>query len=327
MKNILLTGGLGYIGSKFIELYSEKFEITVLDTNYFHGKVSQKVKVIDKDVRHISISDLENIDFVIHMAELSNDPLGEFNSDLTYKINHLATKKLIALCEKAKIKKFIYMSSCSVYGKTLKLVNEESKVNPLTNYAIQKVNNENFIIENNFETEIIILRNATVYGYSRNLRLDLVINDLTYNGVLNNKIILTSDGTPQRPFVHVSDLVGIIYEIIKSDLNLNKEIINIGSKKLNYSIIEVANIIKELLNIENITIGKKDKDQRSYDVDFSKLTQLLPNYKFKYNLRNGILDLIKNINTYSTPIYPNRIEAIKSQLKNKKLDKDLYWIQ
>ena len=144
------------------------------------------------------------------MAELSNDPLGELEPNLTNDINHISTVNLLNLCNEAQVKKFIYMSSCSVYGFNEQIVNENSNTNPLTSYSKAKVLNENYILNNEFDFEISILRNATVFGYSPNLRLDLVINDLTYGAFHDKKIVLLSDGTPVRPFVHVEDLSRLI---------------------------------------------------------------------------------------------------------------------
>ena len=158
MKNILVTGGLGYIGSKFLEKYKNSYLLSVLDTSFYSNPNDVKdINFINKDIRNISKDDLKNIDIVVHMSELSNDPLGEFNPSLTSEINFEATKRLLNLCNEEEVSKFIYMSSASVYGFNENLITEESQTNPLTQYAIAKVNNENYILNNKFNFEIFIL--------------------------------------------------------------------------------------------------------------------------------------------------------------------------
>lgn len=327
IENILLTGCNGYLGSKFVEKFSNYYQIYGFDTNFFdlNKKVSSNLgNLIQKDIRNLTTKDLENIDCVIHMAELSNDPLGELNSELTYEINHQATINLLSLMEKTNIKKFIYMSSCSVYGYNEKTVTEKSELNPITTYAKAKVRNESYILENDFSFKIAILRNATAFGYSPNIRLDLVINDLVYSAIKNSKIELLSDGKPKRPFVHVEDICNIIEHLIKND-KYEKLLLNIGTNELNFSIIEIAKKIAEFTNISNISIGKSNADDRSYDVNFDLLKNFLPNYEFVYDLDNGILDLIEHFSKYIDSYNSRRLEKIKFLIRNKEIDEMLYW--
>ncbi len=327
MKNILLTGGFGYIGSRFLEEYRDTYSFHVIDNLFFDNKNElSNINDTIKDIRDIEISDLHDIDYVIHLSELSNDPLGEVNENLTYSINHEGTKNLLNLCNKANIKKFIYMSSCAVYGKNENLVTESSKVNPLTTYSKSKILNEEYIINNNFNFETIILRNATVFGYSKNLRIDLVINELVYEALYNSSIILNSDGTPLRPFVHVGDLVRIINLLINSNNFLDKQIINIGSKNLNYSIKEIALNISGKLNIKDIKYGEKDPDQRSYKVNFSKFENLFPEYSFNFDLDKGIDELIKNYREHNFDLNVYRLKKIKYLLDENIIDEKLKFI-
>ena len=327
MKNLLITGGLGYIGSKFIEKYSKFYNIYILDTGLYGNKNEEKFHFIKKDLRNIELKDLENINFVVHMAELSNDPLGELNPDLTTKINQLATKKLLDLCNKSSVSKLIYMSSCSVYGKNENLVNENSDLLPLTSYSKSKVANENYIMNSDFDFEIIIFRNATVYGYAKNLRLDLVINELTYDALTKKEINLLSDGTPERPFIHVSDLTNIIDLVLKSNKNLHQKIFNIGNNELNYSIRTVAEKIKDILGIKKISFGMKDEDQRSYLVDFSKIKNEFTEFNIEYNLEKGIKDLILNFENHKFDSNSKRIKKINNLIEDELLSDDLYWIK
>lgn len=324
MNKILITGGFGYIGSKFLEKFSNDYEIVVID-NLLYGLKNQinNLTHLKKDVRSIDKEDLKDIDYVLHLSELSNDPLGEINENLTYSINHYATKKLLDLCNDTKVSKFIYMSSCAVYGKNEKLVNEASETNPLTTYSKSKILNENYILNNEFNFETTILRNATVFGYSKNLRIDLVINELVYEAVFNRKIVLKSDGTPLRPFVHVEDLVNIINMLFVTSDKLDKEIINIGN--INYSIKDIAKSIGAILGIKNIKFGDKDPDQRSYNVDFTKLNSLYPNYEFSYDLNSGIVDLIENYEKHDFDSNVYRLKKIHELIKKDKVDSELYF--
>ena len=324
MKKILVTGGLGYIGTQFIDSFSDDLDILVYDTNFYSNSGS-KTNVIISDIRDFKDEYLDNIEVVVHMSELSNDPLGEFNSQLTKDINHNSTKILLEKCNNSLVEKFIYMSSASVYGFNENRLNESSDTNPLTQYAISKVDNENYILNNDFNFETIILRNSTVFGYSNNLRLDLVVNDLTYSALVDNEIKLISDGSPKRPFVHVKDLCNLIKNIINNDKNFDKEIINVGSNDLNYSIREIAEIVAELTDVDNLIIGEKDLDQRSYFLDFTKLETLITDFEIIFDMKTGIKDLISNLYRYKLSGNEKRLEKLNSLIKSGKLDKNLIW--
>lgn len=326
MRSILITGGMGYIGNKFIELFSEKYDISVFDTSFFGQNKSDRVKIISGDIRKIELDVLSNIEVIVHMSELSNDPLGAFNPQLTKEINHSGTKDILELANHVDVKKFIYMSSASVYGFNQNQLDEKSEANPLTEYAKAKINNENYILENNFEFETIIFRNSTVFGFSKNLRLDLVVNDLTFNALKNNKIEVISDGSPKRPFIHVQDLCRLIDTVISDNRNIDKEIINVGDNSLNYSIKEISQIISDLTNVEDITFGDKDDDQRSYYLSFDKLNNIYPNFEIEFDMRSGILDLINNLKHYKLSGNEIRLKKLDSLTKENKVDSNLFWI-
>lgn len=326
MRSILITGGMGYIGNKFIELFSEKYDISVFDTSFFGQNKSDRVKIISGDIRKIELDVLSNIEVIVHMSELSNDPLGAFNPQLTKEINHSGTKDILELANHVDVKKFIYMSSASVYGFNQNQLDEKSEANPLTEYAKAKINNENYILENNFEFETIIFRNSTVFGFSKNLRLDLVVNDLTFNALKNNKIEVISDGSPKRPFIHVQDLCRLIDTVISDNRNIDKEIINVGDNSLNYSIKEISQIISDLTKVEDITFGDKDDDQRSYYLSFDKLNNIYPNFEIEFDMRSGILDLINNLKHYKLSGNEIRLKKLDSLTKENKVDSNLFWI-
>lgn len=325
MKKILLTGGLGFIGNYFFENYSSKYDIKIIDTNYYQVNVDNIKKVSLKDIRDITKEDINGADFIIHMAELSNDPLGDLNKDLTQEINHEATVKLLKLAENTSVQKFIYMSSASVYGFSKEIMSEEDAVKPLTEYSKSKVKNEEYINNSNFNFETIILRNSTAFGFSKNLRLDLVVNDLTYGGFKNNYLKLLSDGTPKRPLVHIHDICSFIDILINDERNLDKEIFNVGDEKLNYSIKEIAEAIIDVLKISDISFGNHDADQRSYELSFEKIKKYFPNFKIEYYLKNGIEDLVKNFRNYEITHNEKRVKILNSLIDNKFLDKNLRW--
>ena len=328
MKKILLTGGLGYIGSYFVDNYSNIFEFSVLDTNYFQYKYNENqlfesVKI--KDIRDVLKEDINNVDFIVHMGELSNDPLGDLDKDLTNSINHLGTKNLLELANNTNVQKFIYMSSASVYGFSQEVMKETSKLNPLTEYSKIKVKNEKYIIDNKFSFNTTILRNSTAFGFSNNLRLDLVVNDLTYGAYTKNEINLLSDGTPKRPIVHIADICRTIDMILKDERSMDKEIFNVGSDTMNFSVKEIAEIIGECLKLDTITFGKHDADQRSYEVDFSKLNKYFPSFNIEFNLHKGIEDLIYNFKKYQISGSEKRINVLNKLINEKKIDQNLYW--
>tara|TARA_Y100000389_G_C17471376_1_gene531545 strand:+ start:3520 stop:4542 length:1023 start_codon:yes stop_codon:yes gene_type:complete len=328
MKKILLTGGLGYIGSHFVENFSNIFKFSVLDTNYFHHKYEEN-QLFEltriKDIRDILQEDINNTDFIVHMGELSNDPLGDLNKELTSSINHIGTKNLLELANNTKVEKFIYMSSASVYGFSQEIMKETSKLNPLTEYSKTKVKNEEYILNNEFSFNTTILRNSTAFGFSNNLRLDLVVNDLTYGAYVNKEINLLSDGTPKRPIVHIADICRTIDMILNDERNMDKEIFNVGSDTMNFSIKEIAEIIGECLDLDLITFGKHDADQRSYELDFNKLKNYYPSFNIKFNLHKGIEDLIFNFKKYEISGNEKRISVLNKLINEKKIDTNLYW--
>lgn len=330
MKKLLLTGGYGYIGSKFIEKFSSKFNISVLDTVYY-GKplnnINFKHTHIDKDIRDVTLSDLDDIDVVVHMGELCNDPLTDLNPSLTQEINVEATQNLLDLSSKNNVQRFIYMSSCSVYGiATEDLVDEKSKVQGISTYANSKILNEEYITNNKFNFESVILRNATAYGYSTNIRLDIVVNDLVNAAIKSNKIELLSDGTPIRPLVHISDICNTVDYFIDSEQNFDKEIFNVGRSEANYSIKEIAETIGKELNISDISFSSQNPDKRSYKVSFLKIENFLEKEIFEFTLLDGIKDLIDNFKIENE--FPNsrRIKKVNELIENKKLDSSLRWL-
>jgi len=253
--------------------------------------------------------------------------LGEINKKLTNDINIEGTRKLIELSRTAEIKKFIYMSSCSVYGDSGHLLsNEESPTNPLTEYAKAKLINEQFLKNNEFNFEVKILRNATAFGFSKNIRTDLVVNDLALDAIENQKINVLSDGSPKRPFVHIGDICRFINHLIEYD-NSKKILVNVGDKSLNYSVKQIAKIVSKVTSVEKLSFGKSNSDARSYFVDFTKISTMFPEFKFKYTVEDGVNEILKNLHSVQiNKVNSKRIKKINTLINENIVDSDLYWI-
>lgn len=336
---ILVTGSEGYIGTILVKSLIEKgYEVIGLDTCFyaeawFSKEPKLKYKLIKKDIRNIKKTDLKDFDAVIHLAELSNDPLGEIDPEITEKINHLGTVNLIKIAKSQKVKRFIYFSSCSVYGASEKIANEKSKTNPQTAYAKSKILNEKALLKMADEKFTpVILRNATVYGISPRMRFDIAVNNLTGIAWTSNEIKMQSDGKPWRPFIHVQDLCDITMKILEAPKEkVFNQIFNIGSSSSNYQIKEIAEAVQDVFPIAKISFNRNGADKRNYRVNFHKLEKTFPEFSCKRNLKRGIQELFSafdqmrlNIDLFNSEKF-TRLKQIKYLLETKKLSKDLYW--
>ncbi len=329
---VLVTGNLGYVGSVITEnLVSQGFDVLGLDCGYFpQGFVKSKyeIKTINKDVRDVEKEDIEKCESIIHLAALSNDPLGELDSSLTNEINFLATLRLAKMAKKIGIKRFIFSSSCSIYGANDNIVNEESKMEPLTAYAKSKVDSERELLklkDENFSPTI--LRNATVYGISPSQRLDLVVNNLVGSAITTNKIHLMSDGTSWRPLLHVEDMASAFIHVLKSTKEkISGEIFNVGKNEENFRVIEIAEKIKEIIPNTQIEFSKDaSKDKRSYKVNFDKIKNELE-FVPSWTLEKGIKQVYKTMveQNFSNQDFKDktyyRVAYINSLIKDKKIN-------
>ena len=298
--NYLITGGAGYVGAELTDLLLKNGHyVKVVDTFYFetHFEENKNLKISKKDVRNLEVFDFKNIDIVIDLASISNDPSGELNPYLTYKINGESRGRTASLAKKAGVKGYILASSCSVYGFNDKLVDEKSSTNPLTTYAYANLLAEKLVkslADSNFS--VIIFRQATLFGSSKRMRTDLVVNGMTYSGLKNGKIDILRNGEQKRPLLSLNELnnrfLSINEEVFKKQ---NKQIFNIGNKNLNLEINSIYDIVNRVLGGELEKNWYGEADYRSYEVDFSKAENSLP----KIEKTDIELEIINIKNTFS----------------------------
>jgi nucleoside-diphosphate-sugar epimerase len=338
---ILVTGAEGYIGSVLAPLLLERgYEVVAIDTGFYRGEKlynhapARFPALINKDIRQITEEDLKGFGAIVHLAELSNDPLGQFNPDVTYQINHLGTIDLARKCQRAGIERFIYTSSCSVYGvgddgyRT-----EQSEVNPQTAYAKCKVLVErdlSALADDNFSPTF--LRNATAYGPSPSMRFDLVLNNLSGFAWTAKEIKMTSDGTPWRPLVHVLDIGEAIACALRAPREIvHRQIFNVGENRANYRVKEIAEIVSDVFPGCRLTLGANGGDNRSYRVAFDKIHERLPGFKCHRDARRGaeeLLTLFRRIDM-SSGIFESkaftRLKQLQYLVRTRQIDDRFLW--
>ena len=340
MKRILVTGHKGYIGVILTPMLIERgYEVVGFDSDLFrycdYGDKPVPTLEICKDIRDVEAADLEGIDAVIHLAGLSNDPLGDLDPGLTDEINFRASVKLAQLAKQQGVKRFIFSSSCSNYGAGGDdLLTEESAFNPVTPYGISKVNVEREVAklaDENFSPTY--LRNATAYGYSCRIRFDLVLNNLVAWAMTTGQVYIKSDGSPWRPIVHIEDISRAFIAVLEADRELiHNEAFNVGRNEDNYRIREIADMVEEVVpncRVEYAPDGGPDK--RCYRVDCSKILRVLPDFKPQWNARKGVEELysIFKANQLSVDAFEGdeyqRIAHVRRLLKDNELRTDLRW--
>ena len=301
---LLVTGVEGYIGCLLAPfLQARGHEIVGLDTGYYRDGwlfSDQKLvpgfpRTLNRDIRNIQPGDVEGVDAVVHLAELSNDPLGENVPELTYQINHQASLRLAELARAAGAKRFVYTSSCSVYGvaEGTKPMTEASPTNPQTAYAKCKT-----LVERDVSAlaspgfSPTFLRNATAYGASPRMRFDIVLNNLCGIAATAGKITMTSDGTPWRPLVHVLDICEAVACALEAPQDaIHNQIINVGHDADNYQVREIAEIVAGVYPGCELRFGQAGGDNRSYRVSFAKIAGQLPGFHCAWDARQGAQQL------------------------------------
>lgn len=328
---IFVTGHKGYIGPHLISLLKKQGHIvTGCDINLFEEskieEVTQPNLELIKDIRDITIDDLKGYDCVMHLAAISNDPMGDINPEITYSINKEGSINLATLSKEAGIKKFLFSSSCSIYGKGINNdLDESAAVNPLTAYAISKIEVEKKLTEMADENFCpVFLRNSTAYGFSPMFRIDLVVNNLLSCAVAKGDIRIMSDGKPWRPLIHCKDIARAFIALLKApDEKVRAKAINIGANQENYRVKEVADIVQQLIPSAKIVFtGEVGNDPRDYRVNFDLLYKIVPDFKLEYSLQKGMEELfgkLKSMNFSEKDFDGERF--IRLKLLRKNLDK------
>jgi nucleoside-diphosphate-sugar epimerase len=331
---VLVTGNQGYIGTVLTEILEDKnYEVIGYDVGYFEDcnlkHIKNNLHQIKKDIRDISQDNLEDIDFVIHLSGLSNDPLGEFNKKLTEEINYSATIKLAKLAKKAGVKRFIYASSQSMYGISSndnELDEYESEKKPVTEYAKTKWKAETELNKLNSEDfTVVSFRPSTVFGSSPRLRCDIVFNNFVACAYTTGKIEIKSDGSPWRPVIHVKDVCSAFISGIEAPKKLvSGKAFNVGIKNGNYTVKQLAESAKKAVPGSEIYFSNEHTDPRTYRVNFSRiLNDLKEYYKPVWNLDLGAQELIsffEEIKFTKEDFYgykTNRLLCLKKEYLNK----------
>ena len=340
---ILVTGSDGYIGARLVQrLINDGHDVTGFDTGlyrdgwlYSEQHATRRMPVtINKDLRNIEHGDVAGHDALVHLAELSNDPLGQNDPGVTHNINHLGSLKVARVAKEAGVPRFVYASSCSVYGKAVSdWVDETSPTNPQTAYGECKVKVEQDVgpmADRNFC--VTFLRNATAYGASPRIRFDIVINDLCALAWTTKRIAMTSDGTPWRPVTHIDDICHAIECTLAADpARVSGQIFNVGADSENYRIREIAEIIASVIPGCEVTIGQSAGDTRSYRVSFKKIATQLPGFRAQWTARRGaeqLYELFKRIemskDTYEFRAF-TRLKQLKYLKQTGQVDDNLFW--
>lgn len=339
-KRILVTGHHGYIGSVLVRLLTRcGYDVTGLDSDFFVGNrfVGEVAEVpsLLRDLRDIEAAHLEGFDAVLHLAALSNDPLGDLNPELTYKINYEASMQLARLAKQAGVRRFLFSSSCSMYGAAgPRMLDELAEFNPVTPYAESKVMVEReltSLADQNFSP--VFLRNTTAYGASPFMRFDIVLNNLVAWAFTTGKVTIQSDGTPWRPMIHVEDICRAFIAVLEAPWEaVHNQAFNVGITEENYQVRDLAQVVQE--TVPGCVIDYSPNggpDPRSYRVNFGKIKNALPGFQPKWDIRSGAKALYEacceaklTFEDFEGPRF-KRITHIRKLLADGKLDSRLRW--
>lgn len=340
---ILVTGHEGYIGTRLVShLQSNGHTVRGLDTNFYaDGCLYDDLDVptngtVQKDIREMTVDDVVDVDGVVHLAELSNDPLSLHSEENTYAINHRGSTHIASLCKQAGIQRFVYTSSCSVYGVPAdeSMKDETSVPHPQTAYARCKTLVEEDVgdmADASFSPTF--LRNATAYGPSPRQRFDIVLNNLAGHAWTSQVIKMTSDGSPWRPLVHVDDICQAIRCTLEAPRDIvHNEVFNVGDTDENYTIREIAEIVAETFEGCELSLGSSGGDNRSYRVNFDKIHRQLPGFSTTRSVPDGARELrtiFRNIamdaSTFDFRAF-TRLKQLKYLLMTDRIDEEFYWV-
>ena len=338
---LLITGHQGYLGRVMARFLQQRgHNVVGLDTGFYEdcrfGPAIATPKSLARDTRDVNVQQLKGFDALVHLAALSNDPLGELDPAWTDEINHKATVSLARLARDAGIKRFLFSSSCSMYGTATKdgPITETAPLRPLTQYATSKVRAEEALAalaDSDFSP--VFLRNSTAYGVSPALRADLVLNNLVGWAYTTGKIKILSDGSPWRPLVHVEDIARAFAAVLEAPRKIvHNQAFNVGVNSENYQVRDLAEIVEETVPGCSIEYaGKADPDNRTYIVDFSKLAGTFPAFQPQWNARKGAAELYQAYNNAQLQFDDFqgrkyvRIKQLKYLLDEGRLDRTLRW--
>jgi nucleoside-diphosphate-sugar epimerase len=339
--NVLVTGYAGYIGAVLVPMLLEaKHEVTGLDTDFFAGCDFNgglaDVPAIRKDLRDVTAVDLKGFDAVIHLAALSNDPLSDLNPECTYEINHRASVRLAELVKQAGVPRFLFSSSCSLYGLAAgaDFLTENAAFNPVTPYGESKVLVEQDVsrlADDNFSPTY--LRNSTAYGVSPRLRADLVVNNLVGFAYTTGEVLIASDGTPWRPLVHVEDICRAFLAILQAPLHLvHNQAFNVGRTEENYQIRDIASMVEEIVPGSRVKYAEGGgPDLRCYRVNCDKIARTLRHFQPQWTVRRGIEQLYAAYREHRLTVEEFtgtryiRIKHLRSLLAAARLEPSLRW--
>jgi nucleoside-diphosphate-sugar epimerase len=337
---ILLTGCDGYLGSLLgPELARRGYDVTGADTGFYREGTLYRAsgtipKTLTKDIRHLGVENLQEVEAVVHLAELSNDPLGQLAPRITNEINHEGSVRLAEMAKQAGVQRFVYMSSCSVYGVSdREFVDEESPVSPQTTYAVCKT-----LVERDVKRladarfSPIFLRNATAYGASPRMRFDIVLNNLAGLAWTTREIKMTSDGTPWRPLVHALDIAQAVAAVLEGPSEaVHNEVFNVGDTAHNYRVREIAEVVGEVFPGCRVNFGPPSADNRSYRVSFEKIRQHLPGFKCAWDARRGAQQLHEVFARIDMPeeVFRHRsftrLKELEYLIRTQQIDDHFFW--